>query len=291
MGNKSIVDLFIEEYGRDVRKVQAEESPTDKSKKKKTRVKEKEFESEFKIPGVEFKEPTTEPLAKVKEEEKEQKKEKKEPGRQRELVFGPAPDIKKAPDFIVEVREGEEPTEEIVPVKTPEEITLKKTKKKDEIERYRRDLPSKEFERHIVPPIKYKEEVPPPFGLIETKDKGEFLSKMEEVWNYLERLGVSKEEIEKMRKKYEETGELSFTVASSKIPFGGGMFGLMVSTEGKTPEEVWKEIEKLLRASRVSEHTLKSVKKEFMSSGEAKVTSFPLSEIPMFRKRLPKRGK
>jgi len=276
--NKSIVDLFVEKYKS--RFSQYEESPINKPKKKKVKVKEKEPTEEFKIPEVEP-EQTTQPLVEVEKE----KEEKKEPGKgkQRELVYGPAPEIERKPDFTL--RQKESPpkmleTDEIVPVK--------ETKKKgDEIEQFKRNLPSKEFQRHIVP-VKYEENAPPPFGLVETKDTAKSLSMMEEVWEGLRQQGVSEKEIEEMKKKYEETGKVSFDLElKHPSPFGNAVAGFAVRTEGKTPEEVWKEIESLLRASRVPQSEINRAKKEFMRSGEVIVTSLPINIGKGFRK-LPK---
>jgi hypothetical protein len=265
-----------------INKKLAAEEATPGQKKKKVKTKDKETpELKFKMPEVEFQQ-TTQPLAEV---EKEKVEEQPAEETQKKLVFGPAPDIKKKPDFLLRPspKEAPKPEEEAVgfgkaePTVRPEE----------QIERYKRNLPSKEFQRGLSPVIDFEEEAPPPFGLMGTQSEEKFTGTLEQIWHRLKEMGVSEETTEAMKKKYEATGEVSFDLISEKIPQPfTGMRGFVVKLEGKTPEEAWQHLERLLKANRVPPRAIKKIKEEFMRSGTIGATSFPFSEQP---KKLPKR--
>ena len=258
------------------------EKETPEQKKKRVKVKDKETsEPKFKMPEV-APEQTTLPLAEV---EKENVEEQAAEESQEKLVFGPAPDIKKKPDFLLR------PSPQTSPKSEEETVSLDKAeptvRQKEQIERYKRNLPSQEFQRGLSPVIDFEEKAPPPFGLMGTQSEEKFTGTLEQIWQRLEETGVSKETIEAMKKKYEATGEVDFDLVSEKIPQPfTGVRGFMVRLEGRTPEEAWQHLEMLLKANRVPPRAIKKIKEEFMRSGEIGATSLPVLEQP---KKLPKR--
>jgi hypothetical protein len=119
-----------------------------------------------------------------------------------------------------------------------------------------------------------------------TQSEEKFTGTLEQIWHRLKEMGVSDETIKAMKEKYEKTGEVSFDLISEKIPQPfTGMRGFVVRLEGKTPEEAWQHLERLLKANRVPPRAIKKIKEEFMRSGTIGATAFPFLEQP---KKLPK---
>lgn len=237
-----------------------------------------------------FVEPETAPIAesekkeKTKEEKEEEKKETKK--EVQKLKYGPAPTELIKPDFILtpkkeETKEGEPE----YPIEKYKKETLPTVRKKH--------LPTTR-KREIVPIskdiVEYTPEAPPPFGLKATENIIEETETMAEVWDMLKRLGVNKDEIEAMKKKYEETGDVSFLVSSKEIPLGGSLYGLAMDIKGKTKEEIAKEVISMLEKLKVPRSTIKNIMDEFLKSGKIKVTTLPV-EFGLKTKRLPKRSK
>lgn len=235
--------------------------------KKKTKVLEKE-----QVPYQELKEkPIGPPLSTTKKEKPKSNQPKQEqqpttPTREFSLEdYGQAPEefLEKS-DFVM----SPAPTEDIVKRTRKDEI---QKKKKDELQKSK---PKNELAipRHIESP---------PF-LLRGEESPEMNAELlEKVWSYLRQYGASEQDIDKMKKKYRETGSLDVAIRSQRIPGLTLKIILEDLEEGDRDESIAK-IEKYLRLLRVPKNIIQNVIKTYKETGSLDITSLPVDIRPYF---------